>query len=96
MLFMIHIGLSLALLSLTAGAALWIWSTHDRENSIHLGRIIGLFVIILSFSSIICGFYFGSQSWKEIYLFKIMQNAQMHSNGEVVPEASSHYVKIID
>lgn len=79
MIFMLHIGLSLGLLSLTAGTALWIWSAQDLRRGLHIGRVIGLIVIILSILSISCSFYFGAQSWKEIYLFRILHTNQMHS-----------------
>jgi hypothetical protein len=84
MIFMLHLGLSLGLLSLAAGTALWIWSSPDRDHKVNIGRVVGLLIMILSIASISCSFYFGAQSIKEIYLFRILNNSKMSMNSEMM------------
>jgi hypothetical protein len=86
MLFIIHASLALALLSLTAGTALYIWSVSSHGTGSSLGRIVGSIVLFLSALSIVCTFYLGVKIWKEVYLLNSTQISSMEA--QKAPNAS--------
>lgn len=64
MMFFFHTVFSLELLTLCAGAALYIWSLRNHGAGILLAKILGLLVIVLSLISVICTSYTNFTMWQ--------------------------------
>lgn len=84
MMFLIHAAFALGLMSLTAGAALYIWALRNKGTGSGIGRVIGFIVIIISTLSLVCCFYLGAKIWKEIYYLNIVQ---MHNSSSMQSES---------
>lgn len=64
--FFFHTAFSLELLTLCAGAALYIWSLRNNGAGTTLAKILGLLVIIFSLISIACTSYTNYTMWQEM------------------------------
>ncbi len=99
MMFLIHAAFALGLLSLAAGAALYIFASRHTGAGTSLGRVVGFIVMVVSTLSLLCSFYLGVMIWKEIYYVNMaqMHNAQMQNasmtkemNGANTTKAHTH------
>lgn len=80
MMLLIHLALALGLLSLTAGAALYMYASRNPGACCaSLGRIIGFIVMLASVASLVCSFYLGVMMWKEIYYVNMAHMQQTQS-----------------
>ena len=79
--FLFHIALSLALMTLIAGEYLYVWASRDKVSGTSLAKFIGLFVIIFSIANVICISYYGVKYWQEGYFQSPMAMHKMVGDG---------------
>jgi len=63
--FMFHVALSLALIALTAGCALFVFSSRCEGKGTCFAKTIAVIVILLSILSSLCVIYFGVKTWQQ-------------------------------
>ena len=101
MMFLLHAALSLGLIALVAGSALYFWAINNKVKGSGFTRAIGFIVILISAISVICTLNLGIKIWKEIYYLNTMQmhdmqmkNADQSQTNSSAPAAkSSHHRK---
>ena len=82
--FMFHVALSLCLLTLTAGTALYVFAARCDGKGTCFARLIALVVIILSIFSSVCTIYWGvkfMQLAREEAQLLMMQDKSMMGDG---------------
>ena len=57
--FMFHIALTLSLIALTAGSALYVFSARCEGKGTCFAKLIAIIVILLSIASSVCTIYCG-------------------------------------
>lgn len=63
--FMFHVALSLSLIALTAGSALYAFSGRCEGKGTCLASLIAIIVIVLSIISSLCTMYYGVRAWQQ-------------------------------
>ncbi|MCD6039050.1 MAG: hypothetical protein K0S27_450 [Gammaproteobacteria bacterium] len=97
MMFLIHAVFALGLISLTAGAALYIFALRNKGAGSGLGKIVGAIVMIISTFSLVCSFCLGLKIWREVYLLNMVQlhNLQIQNESTVstpkMPPSKEHH-----
>ena len=61
--FMFHVALALSLIALTAGSALYVFSSRCDGKGTCFANVIAILVILLSIASSICTLYCGFKAW---------------------------------
>lgn len=84
LIYAFHLGLSLQLLALAAGAAILIWSKMQQNIGTSLTKLIAYIIIILAALSIVCGGYHAIKFWSQGYFdrpFSMLMQHQMMPGG---------------
>ena len=63
--FMFHVALSLCLIALTAGSALYVFSARCEGKGTCFANLIAIIVIVLSIISSLCTMYYGVRAWQQ-------------------------------
>lgn len=63
--FMFHVALSLCLIALTAGSALYVFSARCEGKGTCFATLIAMIVIVLSIISSLCTMYYGVKAWQQ-------------------------------
>lgn len=83
--FMFHAALSLTLIALTAGCALYISACRCEGKGTCFSKFIGMLVILISLASTVCTVFYGIKAWQtggqcEACMMHGMQDNAMDSN----------------
>lgn len=75
--FMFHVALSLSLIALTAGCALYVFTARCEGKGTCFASAIAILVILLSITSTLCTMYFGVKAWQQGYEQCLMHDKSM-------------------
>lgn len=64
--FIFHVALSLDLLAVVGGTALYLWAARSKGEGANFAKLIGLLVIIISILSVGCTVYSASKMWRDM------------------------------
>lgn len=71
--FLFHASFSLALLALTAGIALYVWSLRAVGAGTGLAKILGFLIMIVALLGVLCTGYCGVRYWQAGYFQSAME-----------------------
>ncbi|MHB1222403.1 MAG: hypothetical protein ACYC0J_10445 [Gammaproteobacteria bacterium] len=63
--FMFHVALSLCLIALTAGSALYVFSARCEGRGTCFANLVAIVVIVLSIITSLCTMYYGVKAWQQ-------------------------------